>query len=374
MFRAKLAHPRKSERGENGRVGIVTKRSPLTTRAKDVDVAMERPAPPSMAVASGNGPLVGADAEAYVERRLGHGMDVLLRFPKYFLIETVNTCNARCIMCGIDFDKKSKKIMDDALFDKIVHELERHRDHIEKVMLYLDGEPLLDKKLPAKVAKIKDAGIKIVNIATNASILWEKTARALIEAGLDEIYITIDSMKKDVYEAIRVRLDFDDVLGNTLRFIELRNQLNPNLLIRVQMIMQQLNHTEGQHFRAFWTERLNPTDQVVVQRAHNWASAADVMKFGDEDQINNIPCIALWGTCVIHVDGDVPLCCMDTETEHLLGNVGKQSIEEIWAGRAMRMRREKHLRGRRDEIRMCDGCTLWREQKHDSGAGGSEPA
>jgi len=313
-----------------------------------------------------SGPLVGDAATAYVERRLLHPMAVLNRFPKYFLIETVNTCNARCIMCGIDFDKKSKKTMDDALFGRIVDELAEHRDHVEKVMLYLDGEPLLDKRLAARVAQAKAAGVKIVNIATNASILFEKTARALIEAGLDEIYITIDSMKKDVYEAIRVRLDFDDVLANTLRFIELRNQMKPQLRIRVQMIKQELNHTEEPAFHVFWKARLKPTDQVVVQKAHNWASAVDVMRFGDENDVNNYPCIALWGTCVIHVNGDVPLCCMDTETKHKLGNVGAETLAEIWAGDAMRAAREKHLGGRRQQIAMCDGCTLWREQKHES--------
>ena len=293
-------------------------------------------------------------------------MEVLNRFPKYFLIETVNTCNARCIMCGIDFDNKSKKIIEPALFDKIVGELGEHRDHVEKVMLYLDGEPLLDKRLPAKVAQVKAAGIKVVNIATNASILFEKTARALIDAGLDEIYITIDSMKKDVYEAIRVRLDFDDVLANTLRFIELRDKINPGLRVRVQMIKQELNHTEEPAFRAFWNDRLQETDQVVVQKAHNWASAADVKKFGDESDVNTYPCIALWGTCVIHVNGDVPLCCMDTETQHKLGNVGDETLADIWNGDATRAARDKHLNGVRAQIPLCDGCTLWRDEKHES--------
>ena len=327
--------------------------------------AMNKPEQPSTDAVTRPRPLTGAAAVSYLERRLLHPIETLNRFPKYFLIETVNTCNARCIMCGIDFDKKSKTIMDDVLFDKIVDELGQRRDHIEKVMLYLDGEPLLDKRIPARVAKIKNAGIRIANIATNASILTEKTARSLIKAGLDEIYITIDSMKKEVYEAIRLRLNFDDVLGNTLRFIELRDHLNPDLMVRVQMIKQELNFSEEPAFRAYWKERLSTTDQVVVQKAHNWASAADVIGFGDEHDVNNYPCIALWGTCVIHVNGDVPLCCMDTETKHLVGNVGSQSIEDIWTGAPMKSYRDKHLEGRRYEIPLCDGCTLWREEKHE---------
>lgn len=300
----------------------------------------------------------------HIERRLLNPMSVLKKFPKYFLIETTNTCNARCIMCGIDFDKKAKSIINDDLYDKIVAEVGKFSGHVEKVMPYLDGEPMIDKKLPIRVAKMKDAGIKNVNIASNASLLTEKMGRGLIEAGLDEIYITLDSMIPDVYEAIRVRLKYDIVLDNIHRFIKLRNELNPKLRIRMQMVLQELNHTEGPAFEAYWAEYLGDNDQIVLQKAHNWANAVNVMSFGDESDANAIPCIALWGTFVIHVNGDAALCCMDTETKHLLGNLWQESIEEIWNGPKMAEIRAMHLEKRRHEIKICDGCTLWREAKH----------
>jgi radical SAM protein with 4Fe4S-binding SPASM domain len=302
----------------------------------------------------------------HIERRLLHPMNVLERFPKYFLIETTNTCNARCIMCGIDFDKKAKQIIQDELYERIAEEIGRFSDHVEKVMPYLDGEPMIDKKLPMRVGQMKAAGVKNVNIASNASLLSEKMGRQLIEAGLDEIYITLDSMKKDVYEAIRIRLNFDTVFENIHRFIALRNELNPKLRIRMQMVLQELNFTEGAAFESYWRGKLGSNDQIVLQKAHNWANAVDVMTFGDENDANAIPCIALWGTFVIHVNGDTALCCMDTETKHLLGNVWEQSIEEIWNGPQMAEIRAKHLENRRHEIKICDGCTLWREEKHQT--------
>jgi len=314
-------------------------------------------------------PLTGSAANAYVERRLTFPLETLLRFPKYFLIETINTCNARCIMCGIDFDKKAKQVIDDDLFDKMVTEISQYADHVEKVMLYLDGEPLLDKRMPQKVAKMKAAGVKKVNLASNASLLDDKRALALIEAGLDEIYITLDSLKPEVYEAIRVRLNFNEVYNNILGFIALRDQLNPKLLIRIQMIQQDLNFDEGDAFLEHWRTRLQPTDQIVVQKAHNWANGVDVHKFGDESDINNYPCIALWGTFVAHVDGTVPLCCMDTDTKHLLGDLRTQSIAEVWQGQVMNRLRKMHLDGERKDIPLCDGCTLWRETKHAADEG-----
>jgi MoaA/NifB/PqqE/SkfB family radical SAM enzyme len=309
---------------------------------------------------------MGQDAISYVERLMEHPVEHLDRYPKFLLIETVNTCNARCIMCGIDFDKKSKAVMDHALFAKITEDIGRHADHVEKVMPYLDGEPLLDKKLPDRVQMLKKAGVRRVNIATNASLLDEKMGTALVEVGLDEIYITIDSLKKEVYEAIRVRLDFDTVYNNIRNFIDLRNRLNPNLFIRIQMVHQALNYDEAKDFHAHWKKILPHTDQVVVRKAHNWASAAEVMSFGDEDDVNNYPCVALWGTCAIHVNGDVPLCCMDTELQHKLGNLWTQSIEEVWRGGSMQEKKGKHLCGRRGDIPICNGCTVWREERHEA--------
>ena len=308
-------------------------------------------------------PLKGPEAEKYIEKSLGFPLSLLERFPKYFLMETINVCNARCVMCGIDFDSKEKAVIADDLFDKITEEVFGHKDHVEKVMLYLDGEPLLDKKIHLKIKKMKDAGIKNVNIATNASLLDDQKAEQLINAGLDQVYITLDSMKKDVYEAIRIGLKFEKVYENIKGFISIRNKLNPKLSIRIQMILQENNYTEADDFKSYWTGILNNNDQVAVQKSHNWGSAVDVMKYGDENRVNHIPCIALWGTFVFHLNGDVPLCCMDTNDKVLLGNLTTQSIAEIWKGERLREIRKKHIDGKRNEITICDGCTLWRESK-----------
>jgi len=312
-------------------------------------------------------PLKNDAAVGYVEETLGHPMAVLNQFPKYFLIEPINTCNARCVMCGIDFDAEDRKTarISDELFDKLVAEIAQHRHHVEKVMLYLDCEPLIDKYLHHKVRKMKDAGVKRVNIASNASILTEKRAIELIEAGLDEIYISVDSLDAQTFESIRARLSFDDVYQNTRNFIETRNRLKPELVIRIQAILQESNYHEAETIQTHWEQYLEPHDQIAIQRAHNWANAVQIMSFGDEESINNIPCIAIWGTFCIHVDGTVGLCCMDTTSSIPLGNVKEQTIQEVWQGDALQNVREKHLAGKRNEIAMCNGCTLWRESKRE---------
>lgn len=303
----------------------------------------------------------------FVDRQLGASHADLERFPPYVNIETINTCNARCVMCGIDFDKRTLVRMSDALFDKIVAELSNWTHHIRKINLYCDCEPLLDRHLEKKIAALKAAGIAKVAIATNASSLTAGRSEELVKAGLDEIYISIDSMTPEVYEKIRVGLSFEKVYNNTLNFIRVRDELRGKTRVRVQMIHQDINDKEQEDFIAHWKERLNDGDLAVVHRAHNWGGAVDVMAIEGDEHINSIPCTSLWSNFFIHADGSVALCSVDTDdhSPHHVGNVKTQSIESIWTGQAMAAMRRRHLAGLREEHPMCNGCTAWREVNND---------
>ena len=103
-------------------------------------------------------PMYDAENLAYVERRAGEPAWSAASFPRYFEIETVNACNARCPMCTIDDWDRRDGLMKDALFEKIAAEIGDHADVVKRVSLYRDGEPLLDKKLSAKTALIKGYG------------------------------------------------------------------------------------------------------------------------------------------------------------------------------------------------------------------------
>ena len=146
-------------------------------------------------------------------------------FPKYFEIETVNACNARCVMCTIDdWEQSRNPIMDEKLFSKFVDEISLYTDWIDTVCLNRDGEPTLDKNLHKKIKLLKDAGIKSVTMASNVQLLDENRAHQYIDAGLDDIMLSIDGVTKKTFETIRVRLDYETVVNNTLNMIKIRDE------------------------------------------------------------------------------------------------------------------------------------------------------
>lgn len=287
--------------------------------------------------------------------------DDLLGFPRYLEIETVNTCNARCPMCTISDWKRKSLPITDSLFNKIASEVVQYADKIKRVTLYRDGEPLIDKKLPLRIAFFKERGIKSTSISTNVSLLTEERAKDLLSAGLDIIIMSIDSLQKEVYEKIRLGLCFEEVMHNARSFIELRDKMRPQTQIWMRMIRQEDNFEEWPLYHNYWSKFLLPGDRVYYHNIFNWGGQLRSFKPVNKSYEPNLPCVALWSLMVIFSNGDVPLCNSDYNNKYPLGSVARNSIQELWQSKLMQERRQFHLDGRKDSIDICGNCNVWDE-------------
>lgn len=292
-----------------------------------------------------------------------------LASPRYLTIETVNTCNARCIMCSIHDWQRKVEIMKDDMWDLILKRVTPIASGVRMVALYNEGEPLIDKKIAPRIASLKKLGVKKINITSNGSLNTPARNLELLESGLDEIRFTVDGFSKPVYEEIRVRLDRDVVYNNILDLIEQRNRLGKKLAIRLQMVVQPKNIHEFEQWAIFWMSKLNLNDgdRVIGNKLHNWGSQ---LQLNGANLLNSEqePCISLWGSMYVHVDGTVAMCCCDYNGKHRFGDLKTQTIEEVWQNSPMLLKyRESHLSGKRNEIPMCVGCTAWSENKQHMG-------
>lgn len=299
----------------------------------------------------------------YLVRRIdaGAGLGKLCEFPRYFEIETINACNARCPMCTISDWQRQPQVMKDDLFEKIAAEIELHSAEVKRVHLYRDGEPLLDKKLGKRIKRMKDAGVKEVGISTNAQMLDKDRALEILEAGLDEIILSLDSCIRPIYEQIRVGLDYLTVEENSQRFFQLRDGLRSKCKIRVRMIRQELNAQEwykGQ-FQRHWLDYIKPGDRIEARDIHNWGGQLEGFKAHQPADVSR-PCIALWSLMCIFADGTVPMCNVDYNAKHPIGNVKDSSIAELWQSFEQNYRRMLHFAGERQG--MCKDCTVWSEK------------
>ncbi|MDP6781637.1 MAG: radical SAM/SPASM domain-containing protein [Alphaproteobacteria bacterium] len=304
-----------------------------------------------------------ARSKEYLRQRISPDEDfeALLEFPRFFEIETVNTCNARCPMCTIESWTRHSPVMSMDTFTKIADEISEYTGQVHRVSLFKDGEPLLDKKLPRRIALLKERGVENVAIHTNVSLLDEKRAPALLEAGLDEITLSIDSLDKEVFEKIREGLTLEVVLENAMKFIELRNRIRPQAEIKMRMIKQDSNKDEWEAYKAFWQDRLAPHDRCFSHNIHNWGGQLEGHKHVAESLQPQVPCLSLWSAMVIFSDGNVPMCTVDFNNTHPTGSVVDSSIKELWDSPVMMKRRQIHMEHRRGVFPNCRTCNVWDE-------------
>jgi len=305
--------------------------------------------------------------ESYLTRRIDKNAELqnLLEFPRYVEIETVNACNARCPMCTINDWERNFPVMRDNVFNKISDELIEYKKYLKRVSLYRDGEPLIDKKLPQRVNKFFINGIKNTSIATNVSLLNEKKSRELLESGLGLVIMSIDSLKKDVFEKIRVRLNFEEVKENAIKFLELRDKINPNCRVWIRMIRQESNYKEWDNYYDFWKKYASDQDRIYYHNIFNWGGQLDKFKSIEKSYEPNLPCVALWSLIVFFANGDVPLCNIDYNNKYPTGNVMESSIKDLWTSKIMNARRKLHLNGNKKDISLCVNCNVWDEVKGD---------
>jgi MoaA/NifB/PqqE/SkfB family radical SAM enzyme len=105
------------------------------------------------------------------------------------------------------------------LFTSIVDQI----PNIERAVLHGVGEPMLVKNLPKMVRYLKDRGTYVL-FNTNGTVLNERNGRALIEAGLDELRVSLDAATAKSYLAVRGKPYFGRILKNVRAFRQLQER------------------------------------------------------------------------------------------------------------------------------------------------------
>ena len=278
-----------------------------------------------------------------------------LKRPKNVIIENTNICNARCQMCPYELMNRKKEHMSMSLFVNILHAASKAG--IPHITLCGYGEPLTDPFLLERLDSCKSLGIT-VSFYTNASLLTEERAHQLISHGLHHINISFDSLNKEKFESLRRNLHFERVLTNIASFIAIRNKskAKTSILITAKDFNME-NLREIREFYSFWQDRIDPEMDVVDvgftdERRNAEAFGYDIKRKNVEFRF---PCVILWTTLVVMVNGDVVLCNFDYDGAMVIGNLGVEDIAEVWE-KKMQVYREMHLNNQQTKIRICKNC------------------
>ena len=289
--------------------------------------------------------------------------------PRHVQIESVGgkgMCTARCTMCTIEDWQKPPRIMQQAEFEKFVLDLAPWKEHVDHVTLHCNGEPLMDKRLHEKVAFLKQHGFRGTGFATNCTLLDERRARALLDAGLDTIICSIDGFTKATHEAIRHRTHFETIVQNVERFLALRDERaasgRPATRVLVRMILQDSNRHEWDDYQAFWRARLDPAkgDGVLQFPIHNWGGQMEnwQQNLALYGQGKVFECEDLFDRLIVFSDGTVSHCDADYNGFFPHGSVFEQHFLEVYNGPIFSRYRTAMQEGRLLELDHCKSCSI----------------
>ena len=275
---------------------------------------------------------------------LAAGRDRAPRLPEIVQIESTNICNAKGVFCPRDEMHRRQGVMSVALYRKIVDECAALG--ITHVRMHNYGEAFLDRHLVEKVRYAKQKGIREVGMISNGSLITDKVARGMVEAGLDAINISVDAGGKEVFDSTRIGLNYDKVVANIERLVRIRGELGKRRPKLILSFVRQNNSADEQAFIEHWR---TVADKIHITELHNWAGTLN------RESDVNYPCYRPWLTFTVLWDGRVSLCCADFDGHTILGDLNTSSIQEIWNNEAYRGVRKEHLEsGGPDVCRACD--------------------
>jgi MoaA/NifB/PqqE/SkfB family radical SAM enzyme len=156
--------------------------------------------------------------------------------PVCIYLEVTNRCNLLCTTCPRTFEELEPEAdMSWELFTKIVGGVDR----LQRVVLHGVGEPMLVKNLPEMVRHLKDRGVYL---------LTEKNGQALIDAGLDEMRVSLDAADASVFRMVRGKDMFDRIVTNLRGFRQMQKRLGietPRVSMWLTGLRETLDQLEG---------------------------------------------------------------------------------------------------------------------------------
>jgi len=309
-----------------------------------------------------------AGAERALDVALEGAMPVV---PFVDQIELTNICPMRCGFCPRGIPGRITRptgFIERALFERLLAQVHPEQARWRPLELHHLGESLLHPELPALVAAATEHGLP-TEMSVNPSHLAPELARAILDAGLRRLVISLDGVDGDTLAAIR---------GPAARFDRAERNLEAVLAHAAGMaappaiVIQMIDLARNRHQHASFLARWGALGLPFVR--------AYVKDLDGPDPETGLPsarptrylCSYPWRSVVVLWDGRVVPCCRDDDARLVLGDLRTQTLTEIWHGPAAQALRALHRSAEAPAGHLCTGCA-WRRGAFRAAAPGRHP-
>lgn len=244
---------------------------------------------------------------------------------KKIYIEITNVCNLKCKFCPDT--KRPKEFINIEKFDEIIRKIHKHT---ELVCLHVKGEPLLHNKLEDILNILEKYKLK-ANITTNGTLIRQNLETIKKSKAVRQINFSIHSImqnegiNQDYIQDIFECTDQIEHIIISYRFWNLQsikeNNINSNMIQAIEKYYNIKNLKQKLAEKDFFKIK----DNIFINQdtEFTWPD------MNGPSIIENGKCLALKDQIAILVDGTVVPCCLDNNGDIPLGNIFKESLDEI---------------------------------------------
>ncbi len=146
--------------------------------------------------------------------------DVLRSRPVLVYAESTTRCNLHCFMCRLSFPETTRQTREHMKLETFAR-LEPLLEPGSRLSLFGLGEPLLNPNFVEMLRIAKGRG-SFVGLNSNAMLLTERIARAMVELEQDLLVVSFSGGTKESYERVITGANYERVVGHLRRLNELK--------------------------------------------------------------------------------------------------------------------------------------------------------
>lgn len=204
------------------------------------------------------------------------GMHLLGRRTIGIFIDPVFACNLRCRMCYFS-DSSRKGQLKGNMSDEELDKVEKALFHRAlKLQIGCGAEPTLYPRILDLVIRGRRAGIPYISLTTNGQLIatGRVNLEELVEAGLNEITLSMHGTDRETYEYLMPGAKFD----NLCRLIDIIGDVKrrfPKFIVRINFTVNSMNvqNLSGDRFWKIW-DGVSAPDIVQLRPVQNFGDTA----------------------------------------------------------------------------------------------------
>tara|TARA_B110000305_G_scaffold148974_1_gene165326 strand:- start:59 stop:1006 length:948 start_codon:yes stop_codon:yes gene_type:complete len=289
--------------------------------------------------------------------------------PFSLSIEPTTACNLGCPECpsGLKQFTRPTGKLDAGFHERMLNQV---RKTVFYINYYFQGEPFLHPQFLALIKAAKKNKI-YTSTSTNAHFINEKTAKEIVESGLDRLIISIDGLTQETYENYRIHGTLSKVIEGSKQMLKAKKELNsktPHLIFQFLAVKP----NEHEIPQVFQLGKEMGIDEVRIKSAqlYDFKNGNPLMPENEKysrykRQLDGTyklkyktgnHCWRMWSSSVFTWDGKVVPCCFDKDAKHILGSLEKEDFTAIWKSKKYTSFR-KAILTERNKIDICRNCS-----------------